>query len=88
MERYFPFTLAASQQQLPAALETRLKKLSLPQMAYESAVSRHLITAVSERQLRWALLALLLALGVAYRRLRAYRPSSAAADSILPPVRS
>ena len=50
LETFFLHTLAASRQRLSAEVRAELEALQQPGSAFESRVSSHLITAVSERQ--------------------------------------
>lgn len=79
LERYFPTALASSRTALAEADRQRLAALHLPAADFESEVSNWLVTALSEAQLRWTLLAGLAGLvaleRAAGRRLKAQRAS-------------
>ncbi len=85
LERYFPRTLAGSSAALEPAERRRLKALHLPEAEFESEVSDWLLTAFTEAQARWALLALLAVLvavdRISSRRLDASGSSAAGAVS-------
>jgi hypothetical protein len=70
LERLFPTTLAASVYPLPPRRRSELEALSDPTADYTSPVGVHLITAVSERWLRGALIASLLLLASIHHLLR------------------
>jgi hypothetical protein len=58
MEKYFPQTLSQSGFLLPPGTVSHMKENALLNTSYESAVSKHLLTFVSERQVLWASLIL------------------------------
>lgn len=57
LEKYFPETLGHSSHRWPPILRDRLRQANRPATAYDSAVSRHLITSLADWQLAGLLLA-------------------------------
>ncbi len=69
MEKYFPETLSQSSFVLPAETVSHMKENALIDTDYESAVSKHLLTRVNERQVLWFSITLAILLLVMDRRL-------------------
>ncbi len=69
MEKYFPETLSQSSFVLPAETVSHMKENALIDTDYESAVSKHLLTRVNERQVLWFSITLAIFLLVMDRRL-------------------
>lgn len=62
MEKYFPKTLARSNRSLPPDKRELLEAHGRPGYHYTSKVSEHLITSVSERQILWDMILIILIL--------------------------
>jgi len=91
LEKTVPRTLAASGHAWPPALRARLAEAQLAERAYESPVSRELVTRIGEAQVAAAVavLALALLLGAAVCRARERRADTVASapDARAPPRR-